>query len=135
MMRLTAFLLLLACLAPPAYSSYTNNTSDARDESDSRDKPNNAKPVSDAASFPSCTPGCTTARQACRAQAQRATEDDTSPVLSMNQDTNRYATATREVRPQSQELRPIEAQAFRARRAERLQACEMQYRRCISACG
>ena len=126
MMRFAAFLLLLACLAPPAHS---NNTSDARD------KPDNAKPVSDAASFPSCTPGCTTARQACRTQAQRATEDDTSPLLSMNQDTNRYATATREVRPQSQELRPTEAQAFRARRAERMQGCELQYRRCASACG
>ncbi len=116
MMRLAGFLL-LACLAPAAYST---------------DQPNDTKP---AKGVGACKPDCSAARQECRARVQHATEDDTSPALSMNRNTNPYAAAAREVRPQSQQLRPTEAQAFRARRAERLQACEMQYRRCTSACG
>jgi hypothetical protein len=53
----------------------------------------------------------------------------------MNQNTNPYATASKELRPQSQQLRPTEAEAFRARRSERLQACEVQYRSCTRACN
>jgi hypothetical protein len=117
MMRSAGALMLLACLAAAAHA---------------HDKPNDAKPVTEAAA---CKPECTSARQDCRAQVQQATEGDTRPVLSMNQNTNPYAAATREVRPQSQQLLPTEAQAFRARRAERLQACEVQYRRCTRACG
>ena len=116
MMRFAACLILLTCLAPAVYAN---------------DKPTVAKPVSDA----SCKPGCTSARQDCRAQVQHATEDDTSPALSMNRNTNAYAAAAKEARPESQQLRPTEAQAFRARRAERLQACDVQFRRCTSACG
>lgn len=117
MMRSAAFLLLFGCLAPAA---------------DANDKVGEAKPAAEAAS---CKADCAPVRLACRAEVQHATEDDTRPVLSMNQNANPYASATREVRPQSQQLRPTEAEAFRARRAERLQACEVQYRRCTHACG
>lgn len=53
-------------------------------------------------------------------------EGDTHPVLSMKTHSNPCANASREVRHQSEQLRPTEAQAFRARRAERLQACEVR---------
>ena len=117
MMRFAGSLMLLACL------SQTSNAKDNLDD---------AKPAPESAL---CKPVCVSARQDCRAQVQQATEDDTNPVLSMHQNTNPYATASREVRPQSQQLRPTEAQAFRARRSERLQACEAQYRSCTRACS
>lgn len=82
-----------------------------------------------------CEPVCVSARQDCRAQVQAATESDTSPVLSMKPGSNRYAAAARENGTQSQQLRPTEAQAFRERRAERLQTCEVQYRSCTRSCG
>ena len=82
-----------------------------------------------------CKPVCVSARQDCRAQVQAATESDTSPVLSMKPASNRYAAAARENGTQSQQLRPTEAQAFRERRAERLQTCEVQYRSCTRSCG
>lgn len=82
-----------------------------------------------------CKPVCVSARKDCRAQVQQATVRDTNPVLSMDQKTNPYAAASTEVRPQSQQLRPTEAQAFRDRRFERLQVCEVQYRSCNRACS
>ena len=117
MMRFAGSLMLLACLAQTSYA---------------KDKLDDAKAVPEAAL---CKPVCVSARQDCRAQVQQATDDDTNPVFSMNQNTNPYATASREVRPQSQQLRPTEAEAFRARRFERLQACEAQYRSCTRACS
>lgn len=117
MMRLARFVMLLVCLAPAAYANAN---------------PNDSKPASDSAL---CKSVCAAARQDCRAKAQHETEGDTNPVLSMNTNTNPSAAAVKEVIPQSQQLRPSEAQAFRARRAERLQSCEVQYRRCTSACG
>lgn len=100
--------------------------------SSAKDKLDDAKAVPEAAL---CKPVCVSARQDCRAQVQQATDADTSPVLSMNQSTNPYATASSELRPQSQQLRPTEAQAFRARRSERLQACEIQYLNCTRTCS
>lgn len=97
-----------------------------------QDKPAAAKPLVDAGL---CKADCIATRQDCRARVEGATENDTRPVLEMNQNTNPYATATREVRPQSQLLRPTEAEAFRARRAERLQACEVPYRSCTRGCN
>jgi hypothetical protein len=126
MLRFAASVLLLACLAPPAYCS------DARDSSDSSNKPTDAKPVKDAVA---CKAVCGAARHDCRSKVQQATDADISPVLSMNRNGNPNAAAAKEVRPQSQQLRPTEAQAFRARRAERLQTCELQYRSCALACG
>ncbi len=108
--------MLLACCATSSFA---------------QDKPAAAKPVVDAGL---CKADCVATRQDCRARVEGATENDTRPVLEMNQNTNPYATATREVRPQSQQLRPTEAEAFRARRAERLQACEVPYRSCTRAC-
>lgn len=97
-----------------------------------QDKPVPAKPVLDAGL---CKADCVAVRQDCRARVEGGTENDTRPMLSMNQNTNSLATATREVRPQSQQLRPTEAEAFRARRAERLQACEVPYRSCTRGCN
>lgn len=116
-MRLAVSLLLLAFSAQTSYAK--------ADPHDSKSLPVAA----------SCKPDCLAARQDCRARVQRATEDDTSPALSMNQNTNPYATASEEVQTKSQQLRPTEAQAFRARRAERLQACEVKYRSCTRACS
>lgn len=82
-----------------------------------------------------CKQVCVSARQDCRAQVQTATENDTSPILSMKPSSNPYAAAARETGAQSQQLRPTEAQAFRERRAERLHACEVQYRSCTRSCG
>ena len=82
-----------------------------------------------------CAPVCASARQECRAQVQGATEDDTSPMLTMKPSSNPYAAASRETGAHSQQLQPTQAQAFRARRAERQQACEVQYRSCTRACG
>lgn len=116
-MRFAISLMLLVCWAQTSYA---------------RDEPHDAKAVPVAAV---CKPNCLSVRQDCRAQVQHATEDDTSPALSMNQNSNPYANASREVRTQSQQLRPTEAQAFRARRAERMQACEVNYRSCTRACS
>ena len=114
-MRLSVLFLLLACTAQLCF---------AQDKA-------GAKPEPDAGL---CKAGCVSARQDCRALVTDATEKDTSPVLTMKPDTNPYAAAAREVWPQSQQLRPTEAEAFRSRRAERLQACEVQYRSCTRAC-
>ena len=110
-------LTLLACLAQPAHAQ------------DRRDAP---KP---AAETGLCQPICASARQDCRAQAQGATENDSSPVLSMKPSSNPYVAAGRNADAPAEQLRPTEAQAFRARRAERQQACEVQYRSCTRACG
>ncbi|WFR77325.1 hypothetical protein P9875_16515 [Janthinobacterium rivuli] len=55
--------------------------------------------------------------------------------MSMKPSSNPYVAAGRNVDAQAEQLRPTEAQAFRARRAERQQACEVQYRSCTRACG
>ena len=119
MLKIAGPLILLACLAltAPAHAQ------------DKRDAP---KAIPEAGL---CAPVCASARQDCRAQVQQATEDDTNPVLSMKPSSNPYAAASRETGPQSQQLQPTQAQAFRARRAERQQACEVQYRSCTRACG
>jgi len=108
---------MLACLSQTSYA---------------KDKLDDAKATQEVAL---CKPVCVSTRQDCRTQVQQATEGDTNPMLSMNQNTNPYATASKELRPQSQQLRPTEAEAFRARRSERLQACEVQYRSCTRACN
>lgn len=110
-------LTLLAGLAQPAHAQ------------DRRDAP---RPAAEAGL---CQPVCASARQDCRAQAQGATENDGSPVLSMKPSSNPYVAAGRNVDTQAEQLRPTEAQAFRARRAERLQACEVRYRSCVRTCG
>jgi len=113
-MRSFCLFMLLACCATSPFA---------------QDKPAAARPVVDAGL---CKADCVATRQDCRARG--ATEEDTRPLLEMKQSTNPYATAATEVRPQSQLLRPTEADAFRARRAERLQACEVPYRSCTRAC-
>ncbi len=113
-MRFAGFFVLLTCLVQTSHAS------------------DDTKAVSGAAL---CKPVCVSARQDCRAQVEHATHQDTNPVLSMSQNNNRYATASREVRPESQQLRPTEAQAFRDRRFERLQVCDVQYRSCTQACS
>jgi len=117
-MRLASTLALLLCVTSTSYAA---------------DTPAAPKPLVEPAM---CKSVCVSARQDCRAKVQGATENDTDNlVLSMKSDNNPYANAAKEVRPQSQLLRPTEAEAFRARRAERLQACEAPYRSCTRACG
>lgn len=82
-----------------------------------------------------CKPVCVSAREQCRSQVQTATENDTQPLLLMKPSTNVYANAAKEVKTEAQQLRPTEEQAFRARRAERLQSCEVQYRTCTRSCN
>ncbi|WP_219115712.1 hypothetical protein [Janthinobacterium sp. UMAB-56] len=123
MLKVVGPLLLLACLtltAPAPAQGQVQNKSDA------------PKAIPHASL---CAPVCASERQDCRAQAQSATEDDNSPILSMKPSSNPYVAAGREAGPQSQQLQPTQAQAFRARRAERQQACEVQYRSCTRACG
>lgn len=121
MLKVAGPLILLACLAltTPAHAQVQ----------DKRDAP---KALPEAGL---CAPMCASARQDCRAQVQGATENDTSPILSMKPSSNPYVAAGRNVDAQAEQLRPTEAQAFRARRAERQQACEVQYRSCTRACG
>lgn len=114
-MRLSVLFMLLACVAQASY---------AQDKAGERSDPDAGL----------CKVDCVSTRQDCRGRVEDATEKDTSPVLSMKPDTNPYAAAARDVRPQAQQLRPTEAEAFRARRAERLHACEVQYRSCTRAC-
>jgi hypothetical protein len=121
MLKITGPLILLACLALTAHAQVQVQNK--------RDAPT-AIPEAGL-----CAPMCASARQDCRAQVQQSTEDDTSPILSMKPSSNPYAAASRETGPQSQQLQPTQAQAFRARRAERQQACEVQYRSCTRACG
>lgn len=104
-------LTLLACLAPAAHAQEKGNDAGL------------------------CKSVCASARQECRAHVQQATQDDTSPALTMKPSSNPYVAAGRDAALQSQQLRPTEAEAFRARRAERLQACEVQYRSCTRSCG
>ncbi|WP_332860067.1 hypothetical protein [Janthinobacterium svalbardensis] len=105
MLKVASPLILLACLAltTPAHAQVQ--------EQNKRDIP---KAIPEAGL---CAPVCASARQDCRAQAQGATENDTSPILSMKPSSNPYAAASRETGPQSQQLQPTQAQAFRARRA------------------
>ncbi|MED5612840.1 hypothetical protein [Janthinobacterium sp. P210005] len=117
MLKVAGPLILLASLALTAHAQ------------DKRDTP---KAIPDAGL---CQPVCASARQDCRAQAQGATENDTSPMLLMKPSSNPYVAAGKEAGAQSQQLRPTEAEAFRARRAERQQACEVQYRSCTRTCG
>ena len=121
MLKVAGPLILLACLAltTPAHAQVQNKR-DAR------------KAIPEAGL---CAPMCASARQDCRAQVQDATENDTSPILSMKPSSNPYVAAGRNVDAQAEQLRPTEAQAFRARRAERQQACEVRYRSCTRACG
>ena len=121
MLKIAGPLILLACLAltTPAHAQVQNK----------RDAP---KAIPEAGL---CAPMCASARQDCRAQVQGATENDTSPILSMKPSSNPYVAAGRNVDAQAEQLRPTEAQAFRARRAERQQACEVRYRSCTRACG
>lgn len=119
-MRLASTLALFLCLSSTSYAA---------------DTPAAPKPLSEPAM---CKSVCVSSRQDCRAKVQGATENDTDHlVLSMKPDNNPYANANaaKDVRLQSQQLRPTEAEAFRARRAERLQACEVPYRSCTRACG
>ena len=119
MLKVAGPLILLACLAltAPAHA---------------QDKRNGPKAIPEAGL---CAPLCASARQDCRAQVQGATENDSRPILSMKPSSNPYVAAGKEAGVQSQQLRPTEAQAFRARRAERQHACEVQYRNCTRACG
>ncbi|KAB8052625.1 hypothetical protein GCN78_08540 [Janthinobacterium rivuli] len=119
MLKTAGPLLLLACLTLTAQAQVL----------DKRDAP---KAIPDAGL---CQPVCASARQDCRAQAQGATENDGSPILSMKASSNPYVAAGKETGVQSPQLRPTEAEAFRVRRAERQQACEVQYRSCTRACG
>ena len=121
MLKVAGPLILLACLAltTPAQAQVQNR----------RDAP---KAIPEAGL---CAPMCASARQDCRAQVQDATENDTSPILSMKPSSNPYVAAGRDAGAQAEQLRPTEAQAFRARRAERQQACEVRYRSCTRACG
>ncbi|MGK5047438.1 hypothetical protein ACQ4WP_16275 [Janthinobacterium sp. GB4P2] len=119
MLKIAGPLILLACLALTAPAP----------AQDKRDAP---KVIPEAGL---CPPVCASARQDCRARVQGATENDSSPILSMKPSSNPYAAAGRATGPQSQQLQPTQAQAFRARRAERQQACEVQYRGCTRACG
>lgn len=123
MLKVAGPFILLACLAL---------TTTAHAQVQVQNKRDAPKAIPEAAL---CAPVCASARQDCRAQVQQATEDDTSPLLSMKPSSNPYAAASRETGPRSQQLQPTQAQAFRARRAERQQACEMQYRSCTRACG
>lgn len=104
-------LTLLACLAPAAHAQEKGNDAGL------------------------CKSVCASARQECRAHVQQATQDDTSPALTMKPSSNPYVAAGRNVDAQAEQLRPTEAQAFRARRVERLQACEVRYRSCTRTCG
>ena len=117
MLKVAVPLVLLACLAQTVHAQ------------DKRDAPKAA------AEAGLCAPVCASARQDCRAQVQSATENDSNPVLSMKPSSNPYVAAGRDAGGPSEQLRPTEAQAFRARRAERLQACEVQYRSCTRSCG
>ncbi|MCX7290544.1 hypothetical protein [Janthinobacterium sp.] len=117
MLKIASPLILLACLAHSAHAQ------------DKRDVP---RAIPDSGL---CAPVCASARQDCRAHVERATEDDSSPILLMKPSNTPYAAASRETGPQSQQLQPTQAQALRARRAERQQACEVQYRSCTRACG
>jgi hypothetical protein len=123
MLKVAGPLILLACLAL---------TTTAHAQVQVQDKRDAPKAIAEVGL---CAPMCASARQDCRAQAQQATQDDTSPLLSMKPSSNPYAAASRETGTQSQQLQPTQAQAFRARRAERQQACEMHYRNCTRACG
>lgn len=116
MTRLAASLMLLACFSQPLSAKDIDDKAKASPEAGV------------------CKPVCIAARQECRASAEQATATDTSPVLSMRQNTNPNAVASKEIRPQSQQLRPTEEQAFRARRSERLHGCEVQYRSCLRTC-
>lgn len=117
-MRLASTLALLLSLTSTSYAA---------------DTPATPKPLAEPSM---CKAVCVSARKDCRAKVQGAGDNDTDNLLlSMKPDNNPYANAAREVRPQSQLLRPTEAEAFRARRAERLQACEAPYRSCTRACG
>ncbi|MGK5028575.1 hypothetical protein [Janthinobacterium sp. DSP2-3-3] len=123
MLKIAGPLILLACLALAAPAQAQVQVQNKRDA---------PKAIPEAGL---CAPVCASARQDCRAQVQSATEDDTSPILSMKPSSNPYVAASRETGAQSQQLQPTQAQAFRARRAERQQACEVHYRSCTRACG
>ncbi|MCL6483182.1 hypothetical protein [Janthinobacterium sp. LB2P10] len=129
MLKFAGPLILLACLAVTTPTHAQVQTQAQAQAQDRRDAPK-ASPVAGL-----CAPMCASARQDCRAQVQHATEDDTNPLLSMKPSSNPYVAASGETRAQSQQLQPTQAQAFRTRRAERQQACEVQYRSCTRACG
>ena len=80
MLKVAGPLILLACLAltAPAHAQ------------DKRDAP---KAIPEAGL---CAPVCASARQDCRAQAQGATENDGSPILSMKASSNPYVAAGKE---------------------------------------
>lgn len=81
-------LTLLACLAPAAHAQEKGNDAGL------------------------CKSVCASARQECRAHVQQATQDDTSPALTMKPSSNPYVAAGRDAAPQSQQLRPTQAEAF-----------------------
>lgn len=123
MLKVAGPLILLACLAL---------TTPAQAQVQVQNKRDAPKAIPEAGL---CAPMCASARQDCRAQVQDATENDTNPILSMKPSSNPYVAAGRDAGAQAEQLRPTEAQAFRARRAERQQACEVRYRSCTRACG
>ena len=123
MLKVAGPLILLACLALTAPAHAHAQVQNKRDA---------PKTIPEAGL---CAPMCASARQDCRAQAHGATDNDTSPILSMKPSSNPYVAAGRDAGAQAEQLRPTEAQAFRARRAERQQACEVRYRSCTRACG
>lgn len=112
-MGLASTLALLLCITSTSYAA---------------DTPAAPKPLAEPTI---CKSVCVSARQNCRSEAQ----SDSSPFLSMKQDRNPYAKTAQDMNPPAQQQRFTEAEAFRARRAERLQACETPYRSCTRACG
>jgi len=92
-------------------------------------------PLSAHAADKLCAPLCSSDRQSCRAGVQTATELDKLPAL--GNDSSKANPNTRmadKVESRFEQQRPTESQAFRQRRAERLQTCEANYRRCAVAC-
>jgi len=116
-MRLASTLALFLCLSSTSYAA---------------DTPATPKPLAEPSM---CKAVCVSARKDCRSEAQSNTENDSSPLLSMKQDRNPYAKTAQDMNPPAQQQRLSEAEAFRSRRAERLQACEAPYRSCTRACG
>jgi hypothetical protein len=81
-----------------------------------------------------CSSLCAAEKRDCRAEAQKATIDDTDPPFLMGE-SNRVARDFSEVRLHAQEARVRDVQNFRDRRMERVQTCDATYLKCSNACA
>ena len=81
-----------------------------------------------------CSSLCASQKKECRANALEATENDTSPLIEI-EDKNPYARAAARGQVVAEVTRSTERANFQKRKQERFSACETRFQQCSRGCA